>query len=564
MTSKKASWAKQGALTKPALKVRLLAKKEKLIDPMLYDLLSCVSPDPHYETIVKTIKKYMPKDQTVFTDGVGNLIVKVGNDYTTMFSCHIDMVFRESSFKELPKKLDLFIAQDQEGMNSDFVWGGVVTDYKDNMYTYTPTTLGADDKAGIYILLQLIREKVPGLYIFHTGEEIGGVGSADICRRKPGLVKNIKRAIAFDRMDYVDIIDRQRGRVCCSSKFVNAFAEQLNDLVISPNKMPIRYKGATGSFTDTANYTGLIPECTNLSVGYDNQHTPAECLDIFWLESVLTPALLRINWDILPVDRGIKEDQYTNPVSSWWKQDNVNNYSVRKYTKYVDINYNTDLDKLPPWSLKKGYIKSCTEVGMRRLIRKYLGEGLSEFTIQQDILDVLKENMQLKEKMETLRDIPANNKKGNNVIALVTGLPGVKKSLFAELIKLTATNFQIYKNNHFLYDTSVAEYAELLEWAWSDISKFDSNMTLTSIQQFDTVKEILAEIVVINNTLVKEMHRDCDGNISPTSDLDPDLLEILVKTIAFFKKNWFHLGYDAFTGVQDELKQIRDKITTGS
>ena len=31
-----------------------------------------------------------------------------------------------------------------------------------------------------------------------------------------------------------------------------------------------------GSFTDTANYTDIIPECTNLSCGYYNAHTQSE------------------------------------------------------------------------------------------------------------------------------------------------------------------------------------------------------------------------------------------------------------------------------------------------
>ena len=350
MTSKM-NWQKRLPIVKAKPKVRLLGEKDKLITPMLYNLLTCVTPHPNYVDITTTIKRYISKDQPVYTDKVGNLIVKVGNNYTTMFSCHIDMVFRKASFDELPKKLDLFVSQDQNGSDAEFIWGGVIDSYEDNVYSYTPTTLGADDKAGIFLLLHLICAKVPGLYIFHIGEEIGGIGSLDIKLRKPGLVKNIKRAIAFDRMDYTDIINKQRGSICCSNVFVTALAEQLNDLVVSPYKLPTRYKSATGTFTDTANYVELITECTNISVGYENQHSAAECLDTFWLETVLLPAVLKIDWEALPTERSVSKPiyKYTSPVSNNWSNNSTT--PIGKYTRYADINYNTPDDKIPPWTM---------------------------------------------------------------------------------------------------------------------------------------------------------------------------------------------------------------------
>ena len=39
------------------------------------------------------------------------------------------------------------------------------------------TCLGADDGAGIYIMLRMIETKKPGLYVFHRGEERGGIGA---------------------------------------------------------------------------------------------------------------------------------------------------------------------------------------------------------------------------------------------------------------------------------------------------------------------------------------------------------------------------------------------------
>ena len=56
-----------------------------------------------------------------------------------------------------------------------------------------------------------------------------------------------------------------------------------------------------GSFTDSANYTHLIAECTNVAVGYFDQHTAREKFDLEWLERHLIPALIKVDWDNLPV-----------------------------------------------------------------------------------------------------------------------------------------------------------------------------------------------------------------------------------------------------------------------
>lgn len=537
----KTQWRnKQNNLRKADTKVNRLIRKEKIIPFMLYDILSCITPHPTYDTITATIKKYLPKGQKVYKDGVGNLIVKVGKNYTTMFSCHIDMVFRKGYLEDKPKKLDLFVAQENERARKNFVWGGIITDYKNNRYLYTPTTLGADDKAGIFVLINLIQAKVPGLYIFHVGEEVGGIGSLDIKNRKPQLVAGIERAIAFDRMDYLDIIDRQRGTICCSHKFVNAFADQLTDLIITPNKITKRFKAATGTFTDTANYISLISECTNLSVGYFCQHSSEECLNTLWLINTLTPALLKVDWESLPTERALSS---SSAKSIGWPQNNVE--SIGKYAPYSSINYNTLSYKLPPWTLSKGLIKSCSDVGMRRLIKQYVAETKSEFTLQQDILDLLKKNSVLEQRL-ALPVVVTEPKIDTS------DLESTQKRLYNTLFVLTNKNFQIYKDHSALYTVEVSDYAEILKWAWEDFSKYEDT-SFSMAQLFSTIKEILADILVINTTLIEETNFSSD-----------DISAIIIQSMKFFKDNWFYLGYERYTDVQDEFKSIRNKITTAS
>jgi len=503
---------KHQSWNKPEVKVNRLNRKEKFMSFMLFDLLSCITPHPNYARIRSVIKQYIPKKQEIYIDGVGNIIVKVGTNYTTMFSCHIDMIFRqvflpkEESIADTERKLDLFIAEDQEHSDANFVWGGIITEFKKGKHIYTPTTLGADDKAGIYILLSLIKAEVPGLYIFHMGEELGGIGSSDIVTRSPNLVKGIKRAIAFDRMDYFDIIASQRGGVCCSQTFVKAFANQLDKLILAPCGIPGKYESAVGSFTDTANYIHLIPECTNLSVGYFSQHSAEECLDTFWLEDVITPGLLKVDWESLPTERIITPKYKSLPDFS-------NNYK-RKYTNYPDIDYMTKKESLPPWNLQKGLIKSCNDIGMRRLIKNYVETVKSEFVIHEDILKLLKENAVLKAKIE-----------GNytNVIPLLGpvkssngslfDLKSRQKTAFNAIANLLVVNFRVYDDNFNSYKETIAQYGELVKWAWKEqcILPFDSLSQPDA--QLKLMRTILSEIVVINTTLIGESQYNLDGSI---------------------------------------------------
>ena len=61
--------------------------------------------------------------------------------------------------------------------------------------------LGADDTVGVWHMLQMIKAKVPGLYVFHRQEEGGRKGSQYIARAHGDLLKNVKYCIALDRRE---------------------------------------------------------------------------------------------------------------------------------------------------------------------------------------------------------------------------------------------------------------------------------------------------------------------------------------------------------------------------
>ncbi len=168
--------------------------------------------------------------------------------------------------------------------------------------------LGADDASGVALMCHLINHGVPAYYIFFRGEECGGIGSSGLYEDDPNFFKAFDRAIAFDRANYSDVITHQGGTRCCSDAFASALSSAL-----TPNDFSLAFMPCdSGVYTDTAEFTDTIPECTNVSVGYFRQHGEHEYQDIDFLQK-LAQQLLTVDWDGLPTKRDPKtyEDLYS-------------------------------------------------------------------------------------------------------------------------------------------------------------------------------------------------------------------------------------------------------------
>lgn len=201
-------------------------------------------------------------------------VVQRGNN-RVMFSCHVDTVHHASHGTRQPVEYDPFLQTAFPGKLQP---------------------LGADDAAGCWLMLQMLASGVEGTYVFHRGEEKGGIGSSHLAKHHQGFLKGFDYAIAFDRRGRSDVITHQSYGRCCSDSFAQALADQLNSRGLD-------YKPCdSGVFTDTANYTEIIPECTNLSCGYEHEHTADEQLDIEHLLA-MRDALLTLVWEELPVAR---------------------------------------------------------------------------------------------------------------------------------------------------------------------------------------------------------------------------------------------------------------------
>ena len=166
-------------------------------------------------------------------------------------------------------------------------------------------------------MLNLIHEKKPGVYVFHREEEIGGYGGKFFVKHRKPMLKGIKRVVSFDRMGYGDVITHQsRGRTA-SDKFAKSLSEQLGG-GFAPS--------TGGSFTDSASYADIVPECTNVSVGFKHAHTQDERQNLKFARH-LFGRVRDIDFEKLPT----KRDPSVRDDDSYWYGDwKYSGYSPRK------------------------------------------------------------------------------------------------------------------------------------------------------------------------------------------------------------------------------------------
>ena len=225
----------------------------------------------------------------ITSDKAGNLVKVIGDNPTVMWSCHTDTVHNKSGYQAVDFKGQYIIRKDQFEKKA---------------------CLGADDTAGVWLMLEMIRAKKEGMYIFHRAEEIGGQGSSHIEHNTPELLDGIKYAIALDRKGTRDIITHQGMQRCCSNEFASSLADAIG----------MKYKpDDSGSFTDTDNYTDLVGECTNLSIGYEHAHTSRETLDVGFLMR-LSQRLIALDYSKLTEKRkkGEEDPDYRLNWDKWY------------------------------------------------------------------------------------------------------------------------------------------------------------------------------------------------------------------------------------------------------
>ena len=125
----------------------------------------------------------------------------------------------------------------------------------------SPQGIGGDDRCGIYMILEIIKEHKCSV-LFCEDEESGGIGSRKFCKTEfINDLEELKYLIELDRANGTDAVFYD----CDNPEFTQFIEENTG------------YKEAYGSFSDISN---LAPECmvaaVNLSCGYYHAHTEQE------------------------------------------------------------------------------------------------------------------------------------------------------------------------------------------------------------------------------------------------------------------------------------------------
>lgn len=253
------------------------------------------------------------------SDAWGNLHVSVpGADVPILWTCHTDTVHGR---------------QGRQAVQVRNHWAGLTPSRgKGNPWG---TCLGADDTVGVYLCIEMIKARVPGDYIFHYGEEHGGIGSGQFAASRPEWLADHQIAIALDRQGTGDIVTHQHAGRTAS----DAFAESLGRALSSVNPA-LSYAPAHGTYTDTAEYADIIPECSNLSIGYRAQHSGFEQVDLYYLEQ-LRAALCQFDASGLVVARDPRVHDIETSITyldNWDRWDRIDDEETAAYREmYRDV-----------------------------------------------------------------------------------------------------------------------------------------------------------------------------------------------------------------------------------
>jgi hypothetical protein len=143
------------------------------------------------------------------------------------------------------------------------------------MVMWSPQGLGADDRAGVILILSILSEGYRPHLIFTTGEEHGGIGANKLVKDYNEVPFNIDFMIELDRCGSEDAV------------FYNCMNLSFIDYICS-----FGFTFEEGSFTDIC----ILGQnwniaAVNLSIGYYNEHTKAEYWDLFEADDTITKVI---------------------------------------------------------------------------------------------------------------------------------------------------------------------------------------------------------------------------------------------------------------------------------
>ena len=206
-------------------------------------------------------------------DAHGNYTLIIGDKPNICFTAHYDTVHKTAGRQKIVVTQDI---------------ASVDPISKDS------NCLGADCTTGIWLILGMIEANIKGVYVIHQAEESGCKGSRALVKDYPMWLGDIDAVISFDRYGKDSIITHQSGARTCSNEFADSLTQALDMYNLFPD--------SGGSYTDSNEYASDVSECTNLSVGYMNQHCKNETQDLAHADFLLEK-LIKADWSKLVFKR---------------------------------------------------------------------------------------------------------------------------------------------------------------------------------------------------------------------------------------------------------------------
>ena len=255
----------------------------------------------------------------------GNNLYSMDKESVPLISAHLDQVKTNGQVEYLIKQGNNIL-----GFNKDF----------------QRTSLGADDKNGIWIILKLLEMGYDINYVISEGEEVGCVGINKLRTELEQYKDNHLFCLVFDRKGYGEILEKGgQGNYCYTlARYLKNFSDHSG------------FKGWTigsGSSSDTGIIRDYV-ESVNVATGYYLAHTANEYTDFNQLEEVLEWAEAVVNsfeYDY----PALVESYYTKPVVpaySWqegWNTRNSYKSIFDKTTNEIEKEYDDELFNYSKW-----------------------------------------------------------------------------------------------------------------------------------------------------------------------------------------------------------------------
>lgn len=210
----------------------------------------------------------------------GNTLYSLSNNTDMLLSAHLDQVATNGPAKHFYMECDRNIV----GYNE----------------RYQRTSLGADDKNGVWLILKLLEQGYFIDFIISESEEVGCLGIEKMKKELEDKKKKYQCCIVLDRKNNKEILEGGSGGDYCKT-----LAHCLK------NFLGAEHTVTRGSLSDTQTICKYI-ESVNMSVAYTSAHTKLETTDYKALLEILDN-LKRIVMDFIHYPTDPKEYVKTVP-----------------------------------------------------------------------------------------------------------------------------------------------------------------------------------------------------------------------------------------------------------